>query len=92
MWILLAILVLVKVAMFHQMQKLHLNVHVRQLCPNGYHGLVPDPYDCNAYYMCPESIQFFCPLNYQFDLDGQTCLPQSLHDGCLGRLYRNLLI
>ncbi|AUF81540.1 ac145 [Malacosoma neustria nucleopolyhedrovirus] len=92
MWILLAILVLVKVAMFHQMQKLHLNVHIKQLCPNGYHGLVPDPYDCNAYYMCPESIQFFCPLNYQFDLDRQTCLPQNLHDGCLGRLYRNLLI
>nr|ANS70902.1 chitin binding protein [Lymantria dispar multiple nucleopolyhedrovirus] len=92
MWLLLALFIVVKLLVFHKMQKLHMNMHVKQVCPNGYHGLVGDPFDCNAYYMCPQTLQFFCPQATQFDLEKQGCVPNAAFDGCFDRKIRNLLI
>ncbi|AXS67687.1 ac145-like protein [Cryptophlebia peltastica nucleopolyhedrovirus] len=92
MWLMLAFFIIVKLLVFHKLQKMHLDMHVAKICPNGFHGLAPDPFDCSSYYLCPQSIQMFCTENTQFDLETNSCVPQSFESGCLGRLYKNLLI
>ncbi|AIG63191.2 ORF12 [Helicoverpa armigera SNPV] len=92
MWLLLALFIIVKLLVYHKMQNLQVDMHHHKLCPAGYNGLNADPFDCNAYYMCPEKIKFYCPRNYQFNLDAQGCQPDSLETGCIGYNYRNLLL
>ncbi|ACF05312.1 hypothetical protein [Adoxophyes orana nucleopolyhedrovirus] len=92
MWLLLAFFIVVKLLVFAQLQRMHLDLHNNKICPGGYHGLAPDPFECDSYYLCPQTIQMFCPPGQQFDLDKQLCIEQSFKSGCLGRLYQNLLI
>ncbi|AKN80556.1 Chitin-biding protein 1 [Perigonia lusca single nucleopolyhedrovirus] len=93
MWFLLILFIIVKLLVFQKMQNMHIDLYTDKICPKNYNGLAPDPFDCNSYWLCPETIQFFCPSNQQFDLDQHTCVPlQSFEDGCVGRLYRNLLL
>jgi Chitin binding Peritrophin-A domain len=91
-WLLLALFIAVKLLVYHKMQTMQTDSLHHKLCPDGYVGLNADPYDCNAYYMCPERKQFYCPSNTQFDLDEQGCVPISFDRGCVGRMYRNLLL
>lgn len=93
MWLLLAFFIFLKIMVFHQLQKIQLNADNPRLCPNGYHGLNSDPFDCNAYYACPQLLRFYCPSQHQFNLDTQKCEPVvDLETGCVGRLHRNLLL
>ncbi|AAY83945.1 ORF-14 peptide [Chrysodeixis chalcites nucleopolyhedrovirus] len=93
MWLLLAIFIIVKLLVFHKMQNMHLDVHNHKLCPNGYHGLVNDPFDCNVYYSCPQKTQFYCPPDEQFDVERQLCIPNDIHDdSCMARKYKSLLL
>nr|AIX47852.1 ChtB1 [Lymantria dispar multiple nucleopolyhedrovirus]AJR20288.1 chtB1 [Lymantria dispar multiple nucleopolyhedrovirus]AMO27515.1 ChtB1 [Lymantria dispar multiple nucleopolyhedrovirus]AQQ80039.1 chtB1 [Lymantria dispar multiple nucleopolyhedrovirus]QCQ67269.1 ChtB1 [Lymantria dispar multiple nucleopolyhedrovirus] len=92
MWLLLAFFIVVKLLVFHKMQKLQLNMHLKQLCPAGYHGLVEDPFDCNAYHVCPQTSQCFCGADEQFDLEAQSCVPASTPGGCVDRRVRALLL
>lgn len=92
MWLLLAFFIVVKLLVFHKMQKLQLNTHLKQLCPAGYHGLVEDPFDCNAYHVCPQTSQCFCGADEQFDLEAQSCVPALTPGGCVDRRVRALLL
>ncbi|ABY65735.1 chitin binding 1 [Orgyia leucostigma nucleopolyhedrovirus] len=92
MWLLLALFIIVKLLVFHKMNKLHENLHKEKICPKGYFGLVPDASDCNSYYLCPGTIQFFCPNNTQFDLDAYKCVDLERRDGCFAKMSRNLLL
>ncbi|QYC92777.1 AC145 [Trabala vishnou gigantina nucleopolyhedrovirus] len=92
MWLLLAFFIIVKLLVFHKMQKLHLDLHHRKICPNGYYGLAPDPYDCNSYYLCPDTVQLYCPPSMQFDLTAYTCVDNDYPNGCVEILNKNLLL
>ncbi|AIE47858.1 ac145 [Peridroma alphabaculovirus] len=92
MWLLLGLFIILKLMVFHKLKDLHFDFHVNKLCPNGYHGLVPDPYDCNSYFLCPSRQQFYCDTGEQFDLDEHKCVFATLESGCVGRLYKNLLL
>ncbi|CDG72475.1 Unknown (Ac145) [Spodoptera exigua multiple nucleopolyhedrovirus] len=92
MWLLLALFIIVKLVVFHKLQDLHHDLHTRKICPSGYHGLAPDPYDCDSYYVCPDKQLFYCMPGQQFDVVEQNCVPASLESGCMGRLYKSLLL
>ncbi|AUV65410.1 hypothetical protein [Alphabaculovirus myunipunctae] len=92
MWLLLALFIVVKLIIFHKLKDMHYDFHINKTCPNGYHGLAPDPYDCNTYYLCPQRQLFYCDHGQQFDLDKQSCVEATFDRGCVGRLYRNLLL
>ncbi|AWW14379.1 hypothetical protein KM620_gp019 [Hyposidra talaca nucleopolyhedrovirus] len=92
MWLLLAFFIIVKLIVFHKMQKMHIDLHHQKICPNGYYGLVPDPFDCNAYYVCPGHTHMFCPSNMQFDLKAYSCVDNDYKNGCVQILTKNLLL
>ncbi|ABI35692.1 ChtB1 [Ectropis obliqua nucleopolyhedrovirus] len=92
MWLLLAFFIIVKLLVFHKMQKMHVDMHHKKICPNGYNGLSPDPFDCNAYYLCPDTVHLFCPPNMQFDIDAYECTNIDYPNGCVKKLTRNLLL
>ncbi|AAR28778.1 ORF14 [Leucania separata nucleopolyhedrovirus] len=95
MWFLLLIFILLKIMVFHKLNKMmNMGPNDHRVCPAGYHGFNADPFDCNGYYMCPHAIHFLCQPQEQFDLDTQTCQPVDLflETGCVGRLNRNLLL
>ncbi|AAM09272.1 hypothetical protein [Mamestra configurata nucleopolyhedrovirus A] len=92
MWLLLALLIVVKLVLFHKLKDMHYDIHTNKICPKGYYGLAPDPYDCDSYYICPDRVQFYCPHGQQFELTEQKCIEASLETGCIGRLYKNLLL
>ncbi|QWO71538.1 chitin-binding protein 1 [Orgyia pseudotsugata single capsid nuclopolyhedrovirus] len=93
MWLLLAFFIIVKLLVFHKMNKMHENMHRNKICPTGYFGLAPDPLDCNSYYLCPATVHFYCPPNTQFDLDSYVCVDiDEQADGCFAKMYRNLLL
>lgn len=93
MILLILFLVLIKVLVFKKMTEMHIDTHATKLCPKGYFGLNSDPYDCTAYYMCPHKVQMFCELDHEFDLDTASCKPIVLNgNGCMARMYRNLLL
>ncbi|AKR17281.1 ChtBD2 [Urbanus proteus nucleopolyhedrovirus] len=92
MWFLLIFFILLKILVFCKMTNLQKNLHADKMCPKGYHGLVPDPYDCAEYIQCPAQNKFFCPNQYQFDLEQQKCVPIDLKNGCIAQKYNNLLL
>lgn len=92
MWLLLALFIVVKLLVFHKMQKMHLDVHTHKICPGGYHGLAPDPFDCDSYYLCPDLVHLFCPAGQQFDLAAQMCVDVNAPNGCVNKLRENLLL
>ena len=92
MWLLLAVFIVIKLMVLHQLQNIQHDVHHNKICPQNYVGYNADPFDCNAYFVCPEKIKLYCPSNTQFDLDTLSCVPMSTSLGCTGRLYRNLLL
>nr|AFS51889.1 DekiORF10 [Dendrolimus kikuchii nucleopolyhedrovirus] len=95
MILLILFLVIIKVLIFKKMNQLHLDNHHNKICPNGYVGFNSDPYDCTAFYMCPDRVQIFCELNHEFDLDTASCIPVQYNsggNGCTARMYRNLLL
>ncbi|QAT90419.1 hypothetical protein KM622_gp134 [Spodoptera exempta nucleopolyhedrovirus] len=92
MWLLLALFIIIKIVVFHKLQDLHHDIHARKICPKGYYGLAPDPYDCDSYYLCPQRILFYCMPGQQFDVAEQDCVPASLDSGCVGRMYQSLLL
>lgn len=92
MWLLLGLLIILKLIIFHKLQDMHHDLHVHKICPKGYHGLAPDPYDCDSYYLCPNRQQFYCPHGQQFELTEQKCIEATFETGCVGRLYKNLLL
>ncbi|ALD88475.1 hypothetical protein HanGV4gp012 [Helicoverpa armigera nucleopolyhedrovirus] len=92
MWLLLALFINVKLLVYHKMQNLQGDMHHHKLCPAGYNGLNADPFDCNAYYMCPEKIKYYCPRNYQFNLDavattGTTQCVYNIANNCCRSCY-----
>ncbi|QEI03583.1 CHTBD2 [Rachiplusia nu nucleopolyhedrovirus] len=93
MWLLLGLFIIIKLFVFHQMKNLHVEKHHARLCPQGYHGFVIDPFDCNIYYLCPSKTEFYCDPDQQFDMDTQKCIEANIHDdSCMARKYRNLLL
>nr|QHN73864.1 hypothetical protein [Spodoptera litura nucleopolyhedrovirus]UQV25546.1 hypothetical protein [Spodoptera litura nucleopolyhedrovirus]WML75084.1 hypothetical protein KBIHDJOI_00041 [Spodoptera littoralis nucleopolyhedrovirus]WOC30879.1 hypothetical protein GACBDANE_00114 [Spodoptera litura nucleopolyhedrovirus] len=93
MWLLLAFFIILKLMVYHQLQKMQFGANDSKICPRGYHGTNSDPFDCNAYYLCPQALRFFCPPGQQFDLDSKKCENiVDLETGCVGRLHRNLLL
>ncbi|AGR56765.1 chitin binding domain protein [Hemileuca sp. nucleopolyhedrovirus] len=92
MWLLLVLFIIIKLIVFHKMQRMHEDLHHYKICPKGYHGLVPDPFECNAYYMCPNTLHFYCPPNKQFDLNMYRCIDLDYEDGCVKTLEKNLLL
>ncbi|AHD25498.1 ac145 [Choristoneura murinana nucleopolyhedrovirus] len=95
MILLVLFLVLLKVLIFKRLNAMHLDSHHNKICPRGYFGLNADPFDCNAYYMCPHRVHMFCGPGHEFDLDSASCVPieyDCLGAGCTARLYRNLLL
>ncbi|AIZ48702.1 asb145 [Agrotis segetum nucleopolyhedrovirus B] len=92
MWLLLALFIILKLLVFHKLKDMHFDLHVRKVCPTGYYGLAPDPYDCNSYYMCPGRHLFYCNPGEQFEVLEQKCVPASLETGCIGRMYNSLLL
>ncbi|UJZ88958.1 chtBD2 [Erannis ankeraria nucleopolyhedrovirus] len=92
MWLLLALFIVMKLLVFHKMKKMHVDLHHTKICPKGYNGLAPDPFDCNGYYLCPESLKMYCPSNTQFNIDEYDCVSNDLKNGCVEVLTRNLLM
>ncbi|AUA60241.1 ChtB-like [Operophtera brumata nucleopolyhedrovirus] len=92
MWFLVVFFILLKIIIFKKLQAMHVDAHHNKICPDGYHGLNADPFDCNSYYSCPGSAKFFCESDQQFDLDTKTCIDTHFDVGCVGKLNRNLLL
>ncbi|UZE89702.1 ChtB1 [Parapoynx stagnalis nucleopolyhedrovirus] len=93
MILLILFLILIKVLVYKKMTEMHIHTHASKLCPKGYFGLNADPFNCNAYYMCPHRIHLFCDPDHEFDLNTVSCRPIILHgDGCTAHMYRNLLL
>ncbi|AKC91755.1 chitin-binding domain protein [Lambdina fiscellaria nucleopolyhedrovirus] len=92
MWLLLALFIIIKLIVFHKMKNMHNDLHMDKICPKGYHGTVPDPFDCNAYFVCPCRTRLHCPPSMQFDLDAHGCVENTRSDGCIDVLTRNLLL
>lgn len=95
MILLVLFLVLLKVLIFQRVNGIHLDLHNNKICPNGYFGLNADPFDCSAYYMCPQKVRLYCDPGHEFDLDSATCTPIEYDrsgKGCTAVQYRNLLL
>ncbi|QHB21669.1 ac145 [Artaxa digramma nucleopolyhedrovirus] len=92
MWLLLALFIIIKLFVFYKMQKMHLDFHHDKICPKNYYGLAPDPFDCNGYYACPDTVQLFCPPDKQFDLNMYKCVDANLRNGCFDILQQHLLL
>ncbi|ACO53460.1 chtBD1 [Euproctis pseudoconspersa nucleopolyhedrovirus] len=92
MWLLLALFIIVKLFVYYKMQKMHLDLQNDKICPKNYYGLAPDPFDCNSYYCCPDTVKLFCPPNMQFDLEKYDCIDAADKNGCYHKLQSRLLL
>lgn len=66
---------------------------IERLCINGYYGTVADPFECDAYYKCPEGLKLYCNVNEQFDGDKNVCVTIDPDDisSCYNIARRRLL-
>ncbi|AIU41260.1 chtb [Sucra jujuba nucleopolyhedrovirus] len=92
MWFLVVFFILVKLFVFHRMKNMHLGLNNDKICPKGYYGFAPDPFDCNAYYLCPDKVHLFCPPQLQFDILQYSCVTNDLIDGCVDVQTKSLLL
>lgn len=88
------ILVIVKMIVYHSMKRMYKQTwFIERLCVNGFYGYVADPFNCDAYYKCPEGLKFYCDIGTQFDGDKSVCVPVTSSDfnGCYNTAARRLL-
>ncbi|ACZ63494.1 PrGVORF8 [Pieris rapae granulovirus Wuhan] len=86
--------IVIKIIIYHGMKNIQKQTwFMERLCVNGYYGSVADPFECDAYYQCPEGIKFYCPIGSQFDGDKNICVPINKNDinGCYATASRRLL-
>ncbi|AAF05125.1 ORF11 [Xestia c-nigrum granulovirus] len=87
------ILIVVKIMIFHGLKNLQQKQWlIDRVCTNGYYGLTMDPFECDAYYSCPQGIKLYCDQGQEFDPDKCSCVPIDEVDGCYSRLMRRLLL
>ncbi|AAM60758.1 unknown [Choristoneura occidentalis granulovirus] len=88
---LFVLFIIIKIIIYHGMKNLQKQTWFKErLCVNGYYGSVADPFECDAYYHCPEGIKFYCDTNEEFDADKNVCVSISTN-GCYGITERRLL-
>ncbi|AER41459.1 chitin binding protein [Epinotia aporema granulovirus] len=85
------IFIIMKIVIYHGIKKLQKQTwFMERLCVNGYYGYVGDPFECDAYYKCPEGIKFFCDSDQQFDSQQGRCVSVDV-DGCYQARRRLML-
>nr|UYX49641.1 hypothetical protein Datr000008 [Darna trima granulovirus] len=88
------IFIIIKIVIYHGIKNLQKQTwFMERLCINGYYGNVADPFECDAYYYCPDGLKFYCEVGFQFDGDKGVCVPidADYANGCYNVALRRLL-
>ncbi|APO13892.1 ChtB1 [Plodia interpunctella granulovirus] len=84
-------IIVIKIIIYHGVKKLQKQTwFMERLCVNGYYGPVADPFECDAYYLCPEGVKLYCGVQEQFDGDEGRCVGDN-EVGCYSVAARRLL-
>ncbi|AAP85645.1 ORF_8 [Adoxophyes orana granulovirus] len=86
--------IIVKVMIYHGFKNLQQKKwYIEQICVNGFYGNAPDPFQCDAYYHCPEGVKYFCDIDEQYDADKSMCIKIDNNDynSCYNIAARRLL-
>ncbi|ABQ51952.1 hypothetical protein SlGVgp009 [Spodoptera litura granulovirus] len=86
-------LIIVKIMVYHGIKNLQQKQwYLENICVNGYYGLSADPFECDAYYSCPQMIKLYCENGTEFDADKSECVPYDAVNGCYEKMLRRLLL
>lgn len=85
--------IIIKIVIYHGMKNLQKKTwFMERVCVTGYYGPAPDPFECDAYYQCPEGLKLYCDPGRQFDPDAGECVPIEVGvDGCYENGRRRML-
>lgn len=75
--------ILVKIAILHNILGAERRRLQAMVCPAGFYGPSPHPFECNSYFMCPDGVQLYCPAGQEFDVS--ECRAK-VRGGCSDRL------